>query len=111
MGEVADRFIQAFEAGRRSKLAQEEHDQRSEDRKLQQQILKHGIDKLKLEDQLAARELALQNAKLMQGQPARVRTEAADLGTGITPTAEIPAQYPVEAGPRAADQASPQDLQ
>ena len=94
MSEVADKFIQAFMAGQQSRLAQEEHEQRMADSKLQQDMLKHHVDRMKLEDQIAARTLAIQTAQLQQGQPARVLTPAADLGTGITPTAEIPAQYP-----------------
>lgn len=93
MSEVADRFIQAFQAGHQSKLAQEEHDQRMADSKLTQTLLKHKVDELKLQDQLAARNLAVQNAQLMQGQPGRTKTAAADLGTGITPTADVPANY------------------
>ena len=54
-----------MEAARR----QQEHQQALEDNKLKQQIFKHQIDRLKIEDQMRSRELARQNFEWMQGQP------------------------------------------
>lgn len=49
----------------------------AETRKLQQQILKHSVDRLKIQDQLENRKAALETAAMLQGQPApEVQTTA-----------------------------------
>ena len=65
------RVIQAYQAGAQLKQQHLDAEQRKEERELNQKILKHQIDRLKIQDQMDAREVAMQQAKLMQGQPAQ----------------------------------------
>lgn len=65
MADVAAAFISGHQAGQ-AKLA---HDQSLEDSKLQQQILKHQMDRLKLDDKLRLRGIQIEQAKMTSGQP------------------------------------------
>ncbi len=69
MASFAERLIAAHQAGLQHRQSQEEQAQRAEDRKLQQQILKHQIDRLKITDALDQRQAAAQQAQAMAGQP------------------------------------------
>jgi hypothetical protein len=95
MEDFATQFIRGFQAGRSAKIQKEQSKREDEDRKIKQAMLKNEMDRLKIQDQIAARNVAIQNAQLMEGQPARVRTEAADLGKSLpAPTAEFPQPVP-----------------
>jgi hypothetical protein len=87
----ADEFIQAFHAGRAAKDKEELLARDAEDRKLQQQILKHQIDRLKIQDAITARAAAQENAALMEGRPAR-------RNPNVTPMAPTVAEPTLEAG-------------
>lgn len=69
-------IIQAFALGRQIKQAhddairQQQLDaERTADRQMQQEVLKHQLAKLKLEDRLTARDVAKQNFDMVNGQP------------------------------------------
>src|SRR5262249_30645432 len=65
MADIAGNFIR----GRQFAQAEAEHQQALEDSKLRQQVLKHQIDQLKIEDQLRARSIQAQQLQMMQGTP------------------------------------------
>lgn len=50
-------------------LAEQQHQQQLEDNKLRSALLKHELDRIKIQDQLSAREVARQNLALQEGQP------------------------------------------
>lgn len=90
-GEVA----RMFELGRQHKMADEETRQRQEDRKLARELHQFQIKRLQLADKMEARQAALGQAQLMETQPGRVKTEAADLGMGQAPApVEMPQGVP-----------------
>lgn len=62
--------MSAWLRGQKAAQAEQQHEQEMEHSKLRQQILKHGIEGLKIEDQIRARTLREENARMMQGQPA-----------------------------------------
>lgn len=66
MADVMAAFLQGHNAGQ----AEQEHAQRLEENKLRTMVLKHEIDRLKLDDQIRGRELMLHNLQLLHGQPA-----------------------------------------
>lgn len=65
MADVAGAFLRGQQAGQ----AQLAHKQQLEENKIRLMVLKHSIDRIKLEDQLRAREISMQNAQLLHGQP------------------------------------------
>lgn len=75
--------VQSYLAGRAAAQAESEHQQALQDSQLRQQILKHQLNSLKLEDQLRARDLATQTFRALNGLP------ASDLQTE-----EVPGQVP-----------------
>jgi hypothetical protein len=66
VADIAGAFIRGHQAGQ----AQQQHQQAMEESKLQQMVLKHTLDGLKIQDQIRARELAKGNFDLLHGQPA-----------------------------------------
>lgn len=65
------RVIAAFQAGQQIKQQREQRERDAEDRKFQIEVQKHQLQALKLADQKAERDEAIQTAGLMQGQPAK----------------------------------------
>lgn len=63
---VMEGFLRGVQAGQ----AQQQHQQALEDNKLRALVLKHEIDRLKIDDQIRTRELARQNLEFLHGQPA-----------------------------------------
>lgn len=59
-----------FFKGARAGQAEKEHAEAMEQSKLKQLILKHELDRLKIDDKILARQLATQNLGFLQGQPA-----------------------------------------
>lgn len=70
-GSFAERLIRAHQMGVAERQAEEDRQRAQEDRKLQQQVLKHQIDRLKLQDALENRAAAMDQFKMLQGQPAQ----------------------------------------
>jgi hypothetical protein len=66
MADVMGAFFRGHAAGQ----AEQEHQQALEDNKLRTLVLKHEIDRMKIDDQIRARDLATQNLSLLHGQPA-----------------------------------------
>lgn len=64
----AESFIQGALAGQQVREARRRQQQEQEDRKIEQQLLQHRIRELKIQDQLRARQLALEDVKLLEGQ-------------------------------------------
>lgn len=86
MPSFAERIIAAHQAGLQARQAKEQQAQQAEDRKLQQQILKHNIDRLKITDLLEARKAAAETAGLLQGTPGQVVPDSSpEGGTKILP--------------------------
>lgn len=77
MADVAARFISGVQAGQ-AELA---HQQALADNKLRSLLLKHEIDRMKIEDQLRTREIQMQNLKLLEGQPEADLPGETNLGT------------------------------
>lgn len=65
MADVAESFFRGIAAGH----AQKAHEQQLAENKLRMQLLKHQMDRIKLEDQLRTRELQKENFALLHGQP------------------------------------------
>lgn len=76
MADVAAAFIAGHQAGD----AHRQHEQALEESKLQQTILKHQLDALKIQDKVRARDMAIQNGQLTSGQP-RASYAPADFAT------------------------------
>jgi hypothetical protein len=62
--------VNAFLGGRQAALQEQAHAQQLKDNKLRAQVLKHEIDRMKIDDQLLARQVAIDNFKILHGQPA-----------------------------------------
>lgn len=62
MADFTQMFLQGLQAGQSQKDAMLRHEKETEDRNLQRQMLKHQMDRLKIEDQVKAREMALKFA-------------------------------------------------
>lgn len=65
MADVTDAFLRGTMAGH----AVREHNQQLEENKLRAMVLKHQLQALKVEDALRARDIALQNASILEGTP------------------------------------------
>lgn len=66
MSDFAQNFIAGVQAGQARAKAQKDYEIASEERDLKKQMLKHQMDRLKIEDQLHARELTLREAQVPQ---------------------------------------------
>jgi hypothetical protein len=66
MADVTGAFLRGHAAGQ----AEQEHQQTLEDNKLRTLVLKHEIDRMKIDDQVRTREFAKQNLDFLHGQPA-----------------------------------------
>lgn len=66
MADIAGAFFRGHEAGQQ----QQQHQQAMEDNKLRALVLKHELDRLKIDDQVRTRALAAQNLQFLHGQPA-----------------------------------------
>ncbi len=86
MPSYTERLIAAHQAGMSERQNREQQAQQQEDRKLQQQILKHQIDRLKITDALEARKAAAETAGLLQGTPGQVVPDTSpEGGTQVLP--------------------------
>jgi hypothetical protein len=66
MADVMSAFLQ----GHQFAQAESQHQQQLEENKLRTLVLKHEIDRMKIDDQIRARDLSKQNLDLLHGQPA-----------------------------------------
>lgn len=66
MSDFAQNFIQGVQAGQARAKAQKDYEIAAEERDLKKQMLKHQMDRLKIEDQLHARELQVKEAGIPQ---------------------------------------------
>jgi hypothetical protein len=62
---VAESFLRGLAAAQ----AEQAHKQALEDSKLRQMLLRHGLEREKIEDQIRARQFAEENLKRLHGQP------------------------------------------
>lgn len=66
MADVMSAFLQ----GHQFAQAESQHQQQLEENKLRTQVLKHEIERMKIDDQIRTRDLAKSNLDLLHGQPA-----------------------------------------
>lgn len=92
MADFTQMFLQGLQAGQSQKDAMLRHEKETEDRDLQRKMLKHQMDRLKLTDQLEARRMAVEEAKIPQLGATPPPLQIPDmLGRGTMPApAELP---------------------
>lgn len=67
--DFAQNFIEAYTRGQTSRRNKRLEQQEEEDRDTHKKILQHQLAALKIADRLKAREIAIQNANALEGQP------------------------------------------
>jgi len=92
MADFTQMFLQGLQAGQSQKEAMLRHEKEKEDRDLQRQMLKHQMDRLKIEDQVKAREMAVREAQIPQLGATPPPIQIPDMrGTGSMPApVELP---------------------
>lgn len=69
MGSFTQNFIEAHAKGQAARRNKRIEDQALEDRDIEKQLLQHRLKEMKIADRLKAREVAIQNAQALEGQP------------------------------------------